>query len=173
MHRFIAAVIASLSALAAPGCDQPGVPADGGRERVVLGDRTFDLELAMGTASRTRGLGGREAIPEDGGMMFVFPDAQLRRFWMYDCVIELDIAFVDPIGFVTAIHTMPIETPRAADESILDYEARLPGYSSAYPAQFAIELQPGSFQELGISVGDRLPIPTERLKMLGQAAEPD
>ena len=34
MHRFIAAVIASLSALAAPGCDQPGVPADGGRERV-------------------------------------------------------------------------------------------------------------------------------------------
>lgn len=106
-------------------------------------------------------------------MFFVFPDARARRFWMYDCVIPIDIAFVDPIGYVTAVHTMPAEDLRGEDESILAYESRLEGYSSAYPAQFAIELVPGSFESLGIAAGDRIPISPERLKTLGQAAEPD
>ena len=172
LHHLIVAFAASGSLLLA-GCSDATPAADGDIERVTLGDRSFDLELAMAPTSRRDGLGGRETLPENGGMFFVFPDARPRRFWMYDCLIPIDIAFVDPIGFVTAVHTMPAEDLRGEDESILAYESRLEGYSSAYPAQFAIELVPGSFESLGIAAGDRLPISPERLKMLGQAAEPD
>ena len=165
--------LATICAALVAGCGDSTPAADGDIERVTLGGRQFDLELAMATESRRQGLGGRESLPENGGMFFVFPDAQLRRFWMFDCVMSIDIAFVDPIGYVTAIHTMPPEELRGEDESLLDYESRLPGYSSSYPAQFAIELTPGSFESLGIEVGDRVSIPPERLKTLGKAAEPD
>ena len=155
------------------GCSDATPATDGDIERVSLGDRSFELELAMARESRRLGLGGRETLAENEGMFFVFPDAQLRRFWMFDCVMSIDIAFIDPIGYVTAIHTMPPEELRGEKESLLDYESRLPGYSSSYPAQFAIELAPGSFESLGIAAGDRIPIPPERLKTLGKAAEPD
>ena len=155
------------------GCGTESTPVEGGIERVTIGGRPFDLVLSMVPESRTRGLGGVETVDPDGGMFFVFPDARPRSFWMYDCLTAIDIAYVDPIGYVTAIHTMPAEPPRGETESEIAYRERLPGYSSRYPAQFAIELAPGMFESLGIEVGDRLSIPMDRLKRLGEAAEPD
>ena len=162
-----------LTLASAGGCSESRPPVDGGVEQVNLGGRSFDLDLAMSTESRTRGLGGRESLADDGGMFFVFPDARPRRFWMYDCLIPIDIAFIDPLGYVTSVHTMETEPPRGADESISEYEGRLPGFTSGYPAQFAIELSPGMFESLGIVAGDQLPIPRERLKTLGKAADPE
>ena len=63
------------------------------------------------------------------------------------------------------------EPPRGPDEEELDYQARLPGYPSVYPAQFVIELAPGMFERLGIEAGDRIQIDADRLKMLGEASE--
>ncbi len=164
------AVIAGAAIL---GCERSTTPMEGGIEMVEIGGRTFALELAMTSESRTKGLGDRTSVPEDGGMLFVFPDADFRSFWMYDCLTAIDIAFVDPIGYVTAIHTMPAEPPRGGGESDFEYRDRLPGYSSRYRAQFAVELAPGMFESLGIKEGDRLSIPANRLKTLGAAAEPD
>ncbi len=172
-HRLALAAMVVLAAASVTGCEQAGTPVEGGIERVEIGGRTFDLELSMTPASRTLGLGGRESVPDDGGMLFVFPDADFRSFWMYGCLTAIDIAFVDPIGYVTAIHTMPAEPPRGASESEFAYRDRLPGYPSRYRAQFAVELAPGMFESLGIKEGDRLTIPAERLKTLGAAAEPD
>lgn len=160
-------------ALGLLGCQPSSPPVDGGVERVTLAGRPFDLELAMGVASRRRGLAGRASLDDDEGMLFVFTDAQTRSFWMYGCVMDIDIAFVDPIGYVTAIHTMPAEPPRREGETEIEYEQRLAKYTSGYPAQFAIELAPGRFEELGIEVGDRLAIPTARLKTLSESAEAD
>jgi uncharacterized membrane protein (UPF0127 family) len=166
-------VTVGIALAAAGGCSEPEPPIDGGVERVTLSGRGFDLELAMATESRMRGLGGRETLATDGGMFFVFPGARPRRFWMYDCLIPIDIAFIDPLGYVTSVHTMPVEPPRGTAESIADYEARLPGFTSGYPAQFAIELSPGMFESLGIAVGDQLSIPRDRLKTLGEATDPE
>lgn len=147
------------------------LPGDGNTETVQLGGRPFQLELAMSNDSRTRGLGGRSELPADGGMLFIFPEAARRGFWMYDCLMNIDIAFIDPLGHVTAIHTMPFEPPRGENESIVEYEARLPRYRSGFPAQYAIELRPGMFKELGISKGDRLTLNLERLKALAKRSE--
>lgn len=171
--RLLPVLLAGLAVAFVAGCDGGSTPVEGGVERIELGGRRFDLVLAMTPESRTRGLGGVERVAPDGGMFFVFPDARPRSFWMYDCLTDIDIAYVDPIGYVTAVHTMPAKPLRGDAESEFAYRERLPGYSSRYPAQFAIELAPGTFESLGISAGDRLPIPVERLKMLGAAAEPD
>ena len=152
------------------GCDSK-LPGDGAIEPVSLGGKEFSLVLAMGNESRRIGLGGRTSLSAEEGMLFVFPDAQRRRFWMYDCLIDIDIAFIDPLGHVTAIHTMPMEPARGETEAILAYEDRLPRYPSRFPAQFVIELQPGMFETLGIKPGDRLTLDIPRLQRLAATCE--
>lgn len=162
------AAIAALgcsTAFLASSCEPPKVASTEPRtEKVTLGDRSFTLRLAIDEKARERGLGGVEEIPADGGMLFVFPDAAVRNFWMRDCVIDLDIAFLDPFGIVTAVHTMPKEPPRGPQESESSYQARLKRYTSAVPAQFAIEVRPGTLAELGIKRGDRIALDLPRLK---------
>ena len=160
-------------AIAISGCTEPSNPVDGGVEEVRIGEMTFNLELALSTERRRQGLGGRETLPADGGMLFAFPRAAQQRFWMYDCLMDIDIAYLDPIGYITAIHTMPKEAPRGVDELEVDYQNRLPGYPSRYPAQFVIELAPGMFETLGLEAGDRIDIPTDRLELLGKQSEND
>ena len=160
-------------AIAISGCTEPSNPVDGGVEEVRIGEMTFNLELALSTERRRRGLGGRETLPADEGMLFAFPRAAQQRFWMYDCLMDIDIAYLDPIGYITAIHTMPKEAPRGVDELEVDYQNRLPGYPSRYPAQFVIELAPGMFETLGLEAGDRIDIPTDRLELLGKQSEND
>jgi len=124
-------------------------------ERITLEGERFDLEVAADRDSIAKGLGGRESIADDGGMLFVFPDAQMRHFWMLDCLIDIDIIFVDSVGGVTAVHRMKAD-PQRDGESRAAYEARLRRYSSVGRAQFAIELQAGSLDRLGIKPGHRL-----------------
>ena len=134
-------------------------------EKVTIEGETFNLELAIDDASRSKGLGGRTAIPDAGGMLFVFPDAQVRRFWMLDCTIDIDIMFLDPLGIVTAVHRMTAD-PQRPGESREAYEARLRMYSSLARSQFAIELKAGSIDRLGVKTGDKIELDRRRLKSI-------
>lgn len=153
--------LAASAAMVATTCEPPKVAET---EKVKLGGKEFTLKTAVDEASRSRGLGGVNEIAEDGGMLFVFPDSKIRNFWMYDCVIDLDIAFVDAVGIVTAVHTMPKEKPRGASETESAYRARLKNYSSFVPAQFAIEVRPGTLATLGIKRGSKIDLDLARLK---------
>lgn len=174
-HSFVMSLIAGLALAigSATSCEQskspaapPSAPGGGSLpvEKLAIAGETFAVKLALDDASRQRGLGGVTELKPDEGMLFVFPDPQQRFFWMKDCVIDIDIAFIDPFGFVTTTHTMAKEAPRAADESVQAYEARLVRYRSLSPAQFALELAPGTFKRLGIKRGSKLDLDLPRLK---------
>lgn len=173
-HPFLTSLVAGLALAlgSAPSCEQtspaPAAPAakDVGLpvEKLTVAGSTFSVKMALDDASRQRGLGGVSELKPDEGMLFVFPDAQQRFFWMKDCLIDIDIAFIDPFGFVTTTHTMRKEPPRAADEPMSAYEARLVRYRSLSPAQFALELAPGTFARLGIKRGSKLDLDLPRLK---------
>ena len=137
-------------------------------ETIEIQGERFTLEIALDDVSRIRGLQGRTTIPSDGGMLFVFPDAQARSFWMADCLVDIDLIFLDPRGRVTATHQMKVETPQGEDESRLAYQARLRGYFSVYPAQFAIELAAGSINRLDVRFEQRIELDLRRLKGLPQ-----
>lgn len=139
-------------AQAAPG--QGGLPT----REVVIGGERFRLEVAADPQTQYRGLGGRTEIPRNAGMLFVNASPRPLAFVMRDCPIPIDVAFLDAEGRVLNVHTMPPEPPRRPDESAGDYEARLPAYPSAGPAQYAIELAGGRFAELGVGKGDRIAV---------------
>jgi len=141
-------------------------------ERVVIGGETFDLELAVDADTRALGLMNRASIDEHGGMLFVFPDSGVARqsFWMKNCLVDIDIVYLDRAGRITAMHRMKAEPPRVDDESETEYEARVGRnlYPSGYPAQFAIEVRSGWLDQLNLKVEDRIDLDIPRLKALAR-----
>ena len=139
------------------------------KERVVIAGETFRLDPAVNAKARQRGLGGREKIADHGGMLFVFPDARRRSFYMKDCVFDIDIMFLDDRGRITAVHKMKTEPPRRADESVRAYERRLKLYPSRLPVRFAIELVTGSIERLKLKPGVTIPLDLPRLKKMARS----
>lgn len=139
-------------------------------EKVRIADHIFHLELAIDPVARERGLMGRDHIPDDGGMLFVFPDAQVgvQSFWMGHCLVDIDIIYLDRRGFITAMHRMKAQPPPQPGESDYAYNLRMPRYSSVYEAQFAIELQAGWLDRLNLKVEDKIELDLERLKAMAR-----
>lgn len=130
-----------------------------GREAMTIGGRTFLLEVAEDAATQQQGLGGRREIARDGGMLFVFEEAGWQSFVMRDCVIPIDLIYLDETGRVVSVHAMTPEAPRSVDEGNgidgeLRYMARLESYVSGGDAKYAVEVRGGTIAELGIAAGD-------------------
>lgn len=126
--------------------------------------RSFLMEVAATDDSRRKGCGGRTRLLPNEGMIFVHPDEQVRNYWMKDCLIDLDIAFLDGKGRVVAIHRMKHEKPRQAYEREYDYKSRLRRYSSRRPARYALEFKHGTIDQLQIRVGQVIPLPHDGLR---------
>ncbi len=156
------ACLALVAAVGAFSCEagQTG----NGPVRVKIGGETFSLETALDEPSRVKGLSGREKVAPDGGMIFVFREPARLSFWMYDCLTDIDAAFLDDAGRIVTIHEMKAEPPRRPEESEDDYRARLKMYPSRFASRFVIELAPGTFRRLRVMEGDLISLPLDDLK---------
>jgi uncharacterized membrane protein (UPF0127 family) len=106
---------------------------------VIFDADTVQAEVARTPEERERGLMFRESLAGGRGMLFVFPEAQYRSFWMKDTFIPLDIAYLD--ADLRVVDILPME-PQSEDT-----------YPSTKPAMFALEVPIGWFAEKGIAVG--------------------
>lgn len=164
-------ILLLISAGAVPACE--GTRSNGettreGFERVTIDGHTFELELATDLASRTKGLMGRTEIPENGGMLFIFPRPARQGFWMKDCLVDIDIIYLDAFGRITAMHRMTVEEPKRPNETEFMHQARLKRYPSRLPAQFVIELKAGWLDQLDIEVEDKIELDLDRLKAMAE-----
>jgi hypothetical protein len=71
--------------------------------QVAFGDTSLRLDYATTTEARELGLGGRESLPDDYGMLFVFPSDDLYGFWMQDMLVPIDLFWLDAQGQVIAV----------------------------------------------------------------------
>jgi uncharacterized membrane protein (UPF0127 family) len=131
---------------------------------VALGGETFQLEVADDPQARYQGLSGRGEIPRHAGMLFVLPRPKRFAMVMRDCPEPIDVAFLDAQGRVVAIHEMRPEPPRRPGETPSAYEERLPAYESGDEALFAVETAGGRLTQVGLRVGDRVPLAVEALR---------
>ena len=130
---------------------------------VTINGTTWKVELATTTAQQYRGLSFRESLADDAGMLFVYPEPQVLRFCMRDCLIPLDIAMIGPDLRVLKVYTMQVEPDRAG---------RKP-YSSVEPAQFALEVAGGALRRAAVRPGDRVTFSSNiSLPAWGPAATP-
>lgn len=102
---------------------------------------TIAIEIADTEERRTQGLMGRKVMRKDHGMLFVFPEEELRSFWMANTPLSLDIIYLDAQKRIINIHSNT--TPYSEDS--------LP---SERPAQYTVEVIAGFCVEHGINEGD-------------------
>ena len=125
----------------------PPDPVDGVGDvhEALIGGQRFRLEVARTPVERARGLMNRESLPRDSAMIFVYPQEDHRGFWMKNTLIPLDILFLDSNGVVVDVQAM---TPQIGAP-----DSELTVHRSASPAKYAIEMNAGLAQELGIGPG--------------------
>jgi len=126
-----------LIACTACASDEPGVE---------LGGKTFGVEIADTTDKQALGLMFRDSMPDDQGMLFIFPNEAPRSFWMKNTRIPLDIMYFDKELKMVSISA---DTPPCKVQ-------RCPGYPSKEPAMYVLELNGGMAKTLGVGKGDKL-----------------
>jgi uncharacterized membrane protein (UPF0127 family) len=97
-----------------------------------------------------RGLGGRESLPDDRGMLFVFPEPGLHAFWMKDMLIPIDIIWISAEGRVADIQTAQPEP------GVPDQQLKL--YRPDAEATYVLEVRAGLAADKGVEVGDEAQI---------------
>lgn len=113
---------------------------------VELKGKRFTVEVAESREKQSLGLMFRESMPDDHGMVFIFPAEGMRSFWMKNTKIPLDIFYFDEDLKLVSVseNTTPCRS------------SRCPGYPSTGPAKYVLELNAGKAAELGVKSGDEL-----------------
>ena len=99
-------------------------------------------EVATTELTRMNGLMYRRMLPENRGMLFVFPYVSEQSFWMKNTYVPLSIAFIDEAGIIVSIADMK---PLTTDP-----------HPSLKPAKYALEMNRGWFAKRGIKSGAKV-----------------
>ncbi|MEO8189338.1 MAG: DUF192 domain-containing protein [Acidobacteriota bacterium] len=141
------------------GCQRPGGPAASAGSAspspvsVAAGPRVqfpsgsvYRLELAKTPEDQAQGLMYRESLPEKRGMLFLFPDAGVHKFWMKNTMIPLDMIWLDANGKVLFVNAGT--PPCKADPC--------DNYGPDAPASSVLEIAGGLAAREKVTVGSML-----------------
>ncbi|AJF59725.1 MAG: DUF192 domain-containing protein [Candidatus Diapherotrites archaeon] len=110
----------------------------------VQGKACIEVETADEAGEQALGLMFRESLPENSGMLFIFPDSSPRSFWMKNTLIPLDIMWIDESKKIAGI-TENVQ-PCKADPC--------PSYPSRKPVKYVLEVNAGFAGRKGIKEND-------------------
>jgi uncharacterized protein len=109
---------------------------------LTAGSHPVTVEVAHTGPTRMQGLMHRRILPEDRGMLFVFPDVERHARWVMTTHIPLSVAFLDERGVILNIEDMK---PHTQDS-----------HPAAKPAKYALEVNLGWFRKRGIRPGAKI-----------------
>lgn len=103
-------------------------------------DREVKVEIVTSSKAQQKGLGGRESLCENCGMLFVFPEKKKTSFWMKDMHFDLDIIWVadSKVSYIS----------KNADHSSLER------MNPETPSDMVLELNAGFCDRYGVKIGD-------------------
>ena len=117
--------------------------------KAKINKKIYKFELAITEKERETGLMFRKSLDQNSGMLFVYSNMNYLYFYMKNTIIPLDIAFIDYNYKIIDIQSM-----EPLDETTI---------VSKKKAMYALEVNRGFFDKVGLKVGDKIefitPIP--------------
>ena len=153
MNHF--AWVGVLIVLAAAGCAGAGAAPEGAGWAIAMtpSGEEFTLELADTPRKQRLGYMYREEIGPREGMLFLFDDVDVHSIWMRNCIVALDILWLDD-GF-RVVHQVRGAEPCPA-------EGPCPSMVPPMTSKYVLELSAGSAAAAAIENGDRLVVLWEK-----------
>ena len=105
---------------------------------------TYWVEIADTPQKAEQGLMYRKSMPQNQGMLFIFPYPSIIKMWMKNTYIPLDMIFFNAQNQVICLR----ENARPLDEENI--------ISCPYPSQKVLELNAGEIKKKNIQLGDKL-----------------
>jgi len=103
----------------------------------------LNIEIADSEYETQTGLMYRDAMEENQGMLFIFPEEAMHSFYMKNTKMSLDIVFIAADLKIASFQ----ENTNPFDET---------GLSSQVPVQYVLELNAGLIEKWSLKVGDSI-----------------
>lgn len=114
---------------------------------IKIAGQEVKVEIAKTPATWVKGLGGRKNLAENQGLLFIYPEASQRGFWMKGMNFPLDIIWINN-GL--AIDIAPNIQPAAPNDSNPQV------YYPRLPAKAVLEVRAGFSEKWGVKIGDKV-----------------
>lgn len=143
----VALAAATLGASCRPNHDgAQGVTEPRAAPRVVISspsgrEASVTVEVARTPEELARGLMYRNALADNAGMLFVFPETDEHTFWMKNTLIPLDMIFIGEDGRVVGV----VESAAPGTTTMRSVGA---------PSRYVLEVNGGWARAKGVRRGD-------------------
>jgi uncharacterized membrane protein (UPF0127 family) len=111
---------------------------------VTIGRARVATEVVRDFAAKARGLGGRDSLAWDHGMLFPYERADFLAFWMKDMRFSIDIVWIREGRIVDIAHRVPFDPSGGPGPTVRPREL----------ADAVLEVPAGYAQAMGWRIGD-------------------
>ncbi len=118
------------------------------REVLTIAGHSVTIETVKTAAQQQKGLGGRESLAPNAGMLFVFDQPTAQSFWMKDMKFDLDFIWIN--DHQVAEITPNVKAPNGESDQ------QLPIYTAQTAVESMLEVNAGWAEAHKIKVGDRV-----------------
>lgn len=112
--------------------------------KAIINSNIINLELAVTTKEKEKGLGGRDSLPADTGMLFPYDHKEQYMFWMKDMKFPLEIIWIDGNKVADLTKNVP---PPTSDQDIVRLAPKV-------AVDKVLEVNAGTVDRLNIKIGD-------------------
>ena len=141
-------VLAAVAVVIVPAVT--ALEATAGKREVALNNQTIIADVAATPAARERGLGGRDALEVNEGMLFLFDGSERYTFWMKGMYFPIDIVWIREGRIVSIAANVPPQIGAP--------ESELARYTPPEPADTVLELAAGRAARMHAAVGDEVSV---------------
>lgn len=118
---------------------------------VAVRNTNFFVDVAITAKEKEIGLGNRESLAKDRGMLFVYDHKEVFPFWMKNMRFPIDILWIEDKTIVDITKNIPPPASRTE---------QLPIYHPSVPVDKVLELPVGTVDRVNIIIGDKITIRT-------------
>ncbi len=111
--------------------------------RVKIRGHKFTVDLAITPKEKERGLGGRDGLAPDRGMLFPYDHTEQYSFWMKDMRFPIDIIWIRDNLIIDISRNVPVESG-----------SQLRVYQPREPANKVLEINAGVSDANDFQIGD-------------------